>query len=199
MYHRANLNDRIFVEVMSSNALNSITYQIVSHAKLIYSDSLIVPQRNYHVFSFLATFDLIPRADIIVYYFKDDDIISAKTTLHMRDDLSNFVKLKLSSAQVKPNANVAIDVLSKQGSYVGLLAVDQSVLLLKCNADLTVDDAWNERELFQNHFHEKNSKPKPNTMHFHHSYYNGFQVGHQRKRILNMTLHFHFMPFSLCI
>lgn len=193
--YRANLNDRIFVEVTSSNALDSITYQIVSQARLIYSESLAVPQRNYHVFSFLATFDVLPRADIIVYYFKDDDIISAKTTLHMRDNLSNFVKLKLSAALVRPGAHVAIDVLSTQGSYVGLLAVDQSVLLLKRNADLSIDDAWNERELFQNHFHEKHSKPDSSRNYYHHSYYSDFQV-RRRKMLQVMVFIWQFYFFS---
>lgn len=174
--NRPKMNDRIFVEVMSSNLLDSITYQVVSHAKIIYSESLTVPHRGYHVFSFLATFDLMPRADLIVYYFKDDDIISAKLSIDMRGDLSNFVKLKLSDTQVKPGDSVKIDILSNEGSYVGLLAIDQSVLLLKRNADLTIDDAWNERELFQHHYHDKIPKQKSSTTYFHQSYWSDFQV-----------------------
>lgn len=161
---------------MSSNLLDSITYQVVSHARIIYADSLIVPHRNYHVFSFLATFDMMPRADLIVYYFKDDDIISSKISIDMRGELPNFVKLKLSDARVKPSESVKIDISSNEGSYVGLLAIDQSVLLLKRNTDLTIDDAWNERELFQYHHHEKIPKPKSQTTHFHQSYWSDFQV-----------------------
>lgn len=191
--NRPKLNDRIFVEVMSSNLLESITYQIVSHARLLYSDSVIVPNRNYHVFSFLATFDLMPRADLIVYYFKDDDIISTKISIDMRDDLPNFVKLKLSQSDVQPGDNVQINILSKPNSYVGLLAVDQSVLLLKRNADLSVEDAWDERELFQYHFHEKCPKSTSSSNEFHHSYWSDFQVKENNKKILFEEL---FITFS---
>lgn len=175
--------------MVSSDPLESITYQIVSHARLLYSESLSVPGRHYHVFSFLATFDLLPRADLIVYYFKDEDIISSKISIDMRDDLSNFVKLKLSQSQVQPCDTVQIDILSKKGSYVGLLAVDQSVLLLKRNTDLSIDDAWDERELFQYHFHEKkNPKPKSDSNHFHHSYWSDFQVKKTHRQQLSRKI-----------
>lgn len=173
---RPKLNGKIFIEVQSSDLLDQITYQVISRGKLINSNSLNVPQRNYHVFSLLVTFDLVPKADLIVYYFKNDNIVSTKLSIDIRDDLSNFVKLKLSKSQVQPSDNVTIAIISSPKSYIGLLAVDQSTLLLKQNTDLRIDDIWNEREQYQYHFHEKKPKSSTQSTYFPKIYWNDFKV-----------------------
>lgn len=154
-FHRPILNKPIFVEVQSLDVLTILTYQVISQGKLIHSDSVEVPNRKYHVFQFSATFDLTPKAQLIVYYFKDNDIISSKANIEMRDELQNFVKLKLSPRRVAPGKVVNITVSSNPRSYIGLMGVDQSVLLLKTNPGITVASAFIERELYQHYFHDK--------------------------------------------
>lgn len=172
--HRPTLNKEIFVEVQSNDLLEGFTYQIISRGKIVFADSVTVPKRKYHVFKFLASFDIVPKAHIIVYYLKNDEIISSKIDLEIRDDLNNFIKLKLSSNHVRPGENISIDVSTSPKSYVGLLGIDQSVLLLKKNEDLTIDDALSEREFYQYQFHEKNVV-EPITPYYH-SYYGDFRV-----------------------
>lgn len=174
---RPTLNKEIFVEIQSTDILKHFTYQIISQGRLIYSDSLDVPQRNYHVFNFLATFELLPTAHLIVYYFKNDDIISNKIDIDIRENLNNFIKLKLSETRVQPGDSVNIDIITKPKSRIGLLGVDQSVLLLKKNNDLSIDDAWNERELYQYQFHERNPKSSfGHSPYFYNKYWGDFQV-----------------------
>lgn len=119
----------------------------------------------------------MPKTHVIVYYFKNDEIISSKVDLEIRDDLSNFIKLKLSSSQLKPGENVSIEVTTNPKSYVGLLGVDQSVLLLKKNDDLNIEDALNEREFYQYQFHEKNLL-ETITKYYYNSYFGDFRVGY---------------------
>lgn len=174
---KPSLNKRVFVEVQSLDVMTHFTYQIVSQGKLIYSDSVIVPERNYHVFDFLATFDLTPLAHVIVYYFNSDDLISTKIDIEIRDELENFVKLKLSDSNVAPGDAVNITVTSNPRSYVGLLGVDQSVLLLKKNADITVASAFDERELYQYQLHEKEKNERGTLSPFYfNNYFGDFRV-----------------------
>lgn len=173
------LNRDVFVEVQSVDLLEYFTYQIVSQGKVIHSDSVSVPQRKYHVFSFLATFELLPKAHLIAYYFKNDDIVSAKVDVEIRDELQNFVKLKLSSVRAAPGDNVSIAVSTNPNSYVGLMGIDQSVLLLKKNDDLTIDAAFNERELYQYQFHEKDLQESlSNAKYFYNNYWSDFRVSY---------------------
>lgn len=167
----------MFVEVQSIDVLTHFTYQVISQGNLIHSDSVEVPERKYHVFSFMATFDLAPKANLIVYYFKNDDIISSKIDVEIRDELRNFVKLKLSSSRAAPGDAVNISVSSNPRSYIGLMGVDQSVLLLKKNPEITVASAFNERELYQYQIHEKTSSALGNSApYYFNNYFADFRV-----------------------
>lgn len=149
----------MFVEVQSSHSLQNFTYQVIGHGKVVYAENVAVPDRTYHVFKFKATFELVPKATLIVYRFKNDEIVATKTEVSIEDDLNNFVKLKLSQTETEPGKDIAIDVFTNPESYVGLVGVDQSVLLLKKNDGLTKDDAFREMEEYQRHFHESELGP----------------------------------------
>lgn len=134
--------------------LQNFTYQVVAHGKVIYAENVDVPNRNYHVFKFMATFDLVPEANIIVYRFHNGEFVSTSTRIEIEEDLNNFLKLKLSKTEVKPGSEVNIDVITNAASHVGLVGVDQSVLLLKSNKGLTRQDAVSEMNDYQNHFYD---------------------------------------------
>lgn len=173
------------MEVESSDLLTYFTYQIIGQGKLIQSDSVEVPERHYHVFSFLATFEMAPRAHLIVYHFKNDDIISSKIDIEIRDELQNFVKLKVAASRAAPGDVVNISISSNPRSYIGLMGIDQSVLLLKKNDDITVDSAFNERELYQYQFHEKkanNGNGAPYSPYYYNNYFRDFRVLSIEKR-----------------
>lgn len=52
--------------------------------------------------------------------------------------------MKLSSDQVKPGSNMDISVTTRINSFVGLLGVDQSVLLLKKGNDIEASTVFQE-------------------------------------------------------
>lgn len=54
------------------------------------------------------------------------------------------VNLTLSTAESKPNSTVNLTIASRPLSYVGLLGVDQSVLLLKSGNDIDLNMITNE-------------------------------------------------------
>lgn len=132
---------------------------MIAHGKVIAAENIAVPDRHYHVFKFKATFDLVPKAMLIVYRFKNDEIVATKTEIPIEDNLNNYVKLKLSSVEVQPGKDVNIDVVTNPKSYVGLVGVDQSVLLLKKNNDLTKEAAMQEMNDYEEHFHETENGP----------------------------------------
>ena len=51
---------------------------------------------------------------------------------------SRQVDLEVSPGETQPGANVEVTVRTKPNSYVGLLGVDQSVLLLRSGNDITM-------------------------------------------------------------
>ncbi|XP_031631360.1 CD109 antigen-like [Contarinia nasturtii] len=153
------LNENIVVEVKSKRLLQHFTYQVIGNGRLIYAENVVVPNRTDHVIKFKATFDLVPKATLIVYRVENSDIIATKNEISIDDDLNNFVKLKLSTTETQPSTNVSIDVSTNAESYVGLVGVDQSVLLLKKNFGLTKQDAFDEIISFQKNLHPTKTGP----------------------------------------
>lgn len=54
------------------------------------------------------------------------------------------VQLDLSTMQASPGQDIDITISSKPNSYIGLLGVDQSVLLLRKGNDLEESQVFNE-------------------------------------------------------
>lgn len=171
------LGETIYAEIESKTPLTTFTYQVIAHGKILRAETVAVPNREYHVIEFPATFDMAPTARLLVYHFKDNEIQSTHTDITLREDLNNFIKVKVSSLKAKPGSSVDIDVSTKPHSYVGLLGVDQSVLLLKANEELNKEDAFNEIEQYQNAVHEPtNNNNRILTPYYSNSYWNDFRV-----------------------
>lgn len=149
------------MEVQSKKPLTTFTYQVVARGKVITAGSVAVPNRKYHVFKFPATFEMSPKLHVIVYRFDGNELVSAKSDISLKDDLKNYLKVKVSAQQAKPGQNVSIDILTNPRSYVGLLGVDQSVLLLKKNDGLTTSEALDELDSYQYQYHSENNMLQP--------------------------------------
>ncbi|XP_037051859.1 CD109 antigen-like [Bradysia coprophila] len=158
---RPTLGENIIVEVRSNEFLQNVTYIAIAHGKIMNAKSVDVPDLKSYSFKIRATFDLVPKVTIIVYRFKNDDFVAKKVDVEIREHLNNFVKLKLSTGETQPGQEVGIEVITNPESYVGLMGVDQSVLLLKKNDGLTKENAFEEMEDYQEQFF--NAGPGPWT------------------------------------
>lgn len=157
--------------------MTTFTYQVISRGKILRAQTVSVDNREYQVIKFPATFDMAPMAHLLVYYFDGDDIRSAHTEINLRNDLQNFLKLKVSSVRAQPGATVDIEVNTNARSFVGLLGVDQSVLLLKKNDDLNKEDAFSEMEEYQNVVHDPtNAVDRVTTPDYLNRYWHDFHV-----------------------
>lgn len=79
---------------MATEEINQLTYQVLGRGGVIISRTLQVPNlRNYN-FRFLASFAMVPKANVITYYIRDDgEIISDQIKIEFGDELQNFVRL----------------------------------------------------------------------------------------------------------
>lgn len=101
-----------------------------------------------HRFEFFPIFDYAPEAQILVYCIRDERIVSTKLSVELYDDFNNFIDLNATQEMIKPGEMVDIQVKSNPNSYIGLLGVDQSVLLLRDGNDLSRNEIWNQLKSF---------------------------------------------------
>lgn len=131
---RPTFNEDVFVEVLSRNLLQEISCYAIGGGKLINTKNVAVKNSNHHTFKFKATLDLVPKAKVIIGHVKNGELHATTAEISIEMDsinLKNFIKLKLSPTETKPGKNVSIAVSTNPKSHIGLVGIDQSVLLLK--------------------------------------------------------------------
>lgn len=143
------INKDVTIEVESTVNMRFLTYQILGRGDIIITQTIQIDNQQSHTFSFLASFAMVPKAQVIVYTVKNDEIISDHIEIDFGNDLQNFLTIELSTDQASPGQEIDITVISKPNSYVGLLGVDQSVLLLRKGNDLEKIEVFDELEQYE--------------------------------------------------
>ncbi|XP_031630826.1 CD109 antigen-like isoform X2 [Contarinia nasturtii] len=138
------INRDIEIEIQSTESLRYLSYQVLGRGDIIVTNSVEIPNRKSHIITFLASFAMVPKAQFVVHYIKNDEIISDRLEIDLAEDLQNYVEIDVSTKQARPGQEVDITVISKPNSYVGILGVDQSVLLLRKGNDLDKSQIFNE-------------------------------------------------------
>ncbi|XP_015601908.1 CD109 antigen isoform X2 [Cephus cinctus] len=140
------VNDDVEIAVNSTAPLKYLSYEVFGRGDILYAASIQVPDKHTATFKFLATFVMAPTAHVLVYYVKDDgEVVADALDVNLEGTLQNFVDIKVSSEQTAPGENVDLTITSKQNSYVGILGVDQSSILLKSGNDISYEQV--EKEL----------------------------------------------------
>lgn len=164
------INQEVVVDVLTTEEMSQLTYQVMGRGDVIVSKTVPVQNSKSFTFKFLASFAMVPNAHLVVYYIRPDgEIISDQVKIEFGDELQNFVsyenelimmslittltfefqvKLELSADQAKPGDLLNITITTKPNSYVGLLGVDQSVLLLKKGNDIEKSSVFEELEKY---------------------------------------------------
>ncbi|EDW77751.1 Thioester-containing protein 4 [Drosophila willistoni] len=133
------------VTLNSSRPFTYFVYNIIGRGNILLTErvELSEPQKIHNIVlkpDFLTS----PYGRIYVYYVDDTgELRYAETTFHVDVELQN--KLEITAPEeVKPGADVELEIKTEPKSFVALMAVDQSVLLLGSNNDIT-KDAFNWR------------------------------------------------------
>lgn len=128
----------ITIQVTSSEVLKRYTYVLLSRKKVIESKTVSLPdnESSTHTFSFTPHIDMTPAVNVLVYIAKNDTIWSAKRKIDLKGEFHNFISLSLSTKQVRPGQDIDISIKTNPKSYVGMLGIDESLLLLKSGNDI---------------------------------------------------------------
>ncbi|XP_065842289.1 alpha-1-inhibitor 3-like [Oscarella lobularis] len=90
---------------------------------------------KYHCsFRYQVTLAMIPKVTIVVGQKK---LSAVNLNLPVTADSENQMTLEFSQNEVKPGENVSLQIEAAPGSYVGVVAVDQSVYLQQAKNQLT--------------------------------------------------------------
>ncbi|KAJ6649480.1 CD109 antigen [Pseudolycoriella hygida] len=140
------VGDNIKMELRSRLPIKHFTYQIIARGNIISSVSQTIEDASNDVeFNFVATFDMVPRVEVVVYTLREDGSVhTASQNVYMQTKLPNEITLESTLNQTEPGQEFDLKITTSPDSFVGLLAVDQSVLLLRSGNDISLGDVSGE-------------------------------------------------------
>ncbi|KAF4518646.1 hypothetical protein B566_EDAN005973 [Ephemera danica] len=143
----AQVGSDVEVVVNCTETINSFNYDVLGRGDVLLSRSVSVPPGSKdHRFRFSAVNAMAPTAHLIVYYVRPEsgEVVADALDFSVSGMLNNFVDMDVRPGETQPGSNVDITLRTKPNSYVGLLGVDQSVLLLQSGNDISMDEVENE-------------------------------------------------------
>ncbi|KAF7638767.1 CD109 antigen [Meloidogyne graminicola] len=127
--------------VKCTEHLTSLIYQVVARGIVILSEQINFSSEGQtnSIINFEATPQMSPKARLVVYSIrsKNKEIVVDAVDFRVEGIFKNNVTLTSSVNQAIPGEQIKITVHASPDSFIGLLAIDQSVLLLKSGNDLT--------------------------------------------------------------
>ncbi|XP_016956435.1 alpha-2-macroglobulin [Drosophila biarmipes] len=134
------MNREYQVTLDSSRPLNYFVYNIFGRENVLETKrvELVEPQNTVNI-TLKPTFLTAPHGCLFFYYVDETgEFHYAEVTFSVEMELQNRIEIE-APEEVKPGSEVELVIKTPPKSFVGLLAVDQSVLLLGSNND------WDKR------------------------------------------------------
>ncbi|CAL1532264.1 unnamed protein product [Lymnaea stagnalis] len=132
------------VKVEGTEPLLQLTYEVVSRSSVVNIGRIDGNGDKELTFTLKVTPSMAPTAYLVVYYDRNNDEIVADILAFTVDGLfDNKVSVAFSTNETKPGQKVNVVVTADAESQVHILAIDQSVLLLKAGNDITSDKVKN--------------------------------------------------------
>ncbi|KAL3083600.1 hypothetical protein niasHT_036372 [Heterodera trifolii] len=130
--------------VKCTEPLISFTYQVVARGVVALSEQVSLSasgdtQRTSASLTFIATAQMAPKSRLVVYAIRAENKEILVDAIDFKVDglFRNNVTLSTDRNSAEPGESVRFRVRAAPDSFVGLLAVDQSVLLLKSGNDIS--------------------------------------------------------------
>lgn len=120
----------VLVEVTSTHKMTKLTYLLIGKDAIVFANTVPVKGQSKIILKFLATSKMVPRANLLVYFMTANGFI-ASDSLTVNVDMKEVFQIRLDRNVVEPGEMVNITVNAAQDSAVNLLALDESILLLK--------------------------------------------------------------------
>jgi CD109 antigen len=138
-------NTNVKFNVKTSKNVNVFSYQVLSKGTIVLTKSVVeLKASTDHSFTLSITVALAqtlsPTMTVIVWFVNEnDELVADSLKVPVNGTFTNQVSMTFNKDTVAPGDSVNLTVNANKGSYVGILAIDMSVTLLKTGNDITRD------------------------------------------------------------
>uniref|UniRef100_A0A6G1SQR0 TEP1-F n=1 Tax=Aceria tosichella TaxID=561515 RepID=A0A6G1SQR0_9ACAR len=154
------VGDELKVKLRSTEPMQQVTCQGFSRGDIVWalSKRAAAPDNNNNANQTEIEFDIrveprmVPQMRILCFYVRaaNKELIADSVDVDVvtNGPARNLVKLTTSREEAKPGQEVEVGVFTKPNSLVGILGLDQSVLLLKSGNDLSSKEVADDQKSY---------------------------------------------------
>nr|BAR45595.1 thioester-containing protein 2 [Niponia nodulosa] len=137
--------DEVEVQINTTERIMNFVFQVYGRGNLALAQTIPMNNEKYVRFKFRVTPRMAPKARFLAYYARPDgEIVADSLNFFVEGVFQTPVIVGVSANRTSPGSPVEVRVETKPNAYVGILGVDQKVLLLKSGNDITRDDVLKE-------------------------------------------------------
>ncbi|OQV19069.1 CD109 antigen [Hypsibius exemplaris] len=138
------VGDQASFDLRLTNPFSLLNYTIVSKGQVITENSVFANGTSATVV-FPVTQLMAPRARLLAYYMRPDsevvaNVIDFEVAGLLQNNITVSVRPENRTEYAEPGESTLVRVQTAPNSFVGMLAMDQSLLLLKTGNDFTESD-----------------------------------------------------------
>ncbi|XP_013382628.1 CD109 antigen-like isoform X1 [Lingula anatina] len=134
-------------EVKSTEQVKEVVYQILARGNIVSTKRVTVDAAK--PLQVTITPEMAPKSKMVIYYVRSDgEVVADSLNFNVKGAFKNQVSLQFDKTKAEPGQKVSVSLSADPGSFVGLLAVDQSVLLLKSGNDITQEEVLGELDTY---------------------------------------------------
>uniref|UniRef100_A0A1I8Q6D7 TEP1-F n=1 Tax=Stomoxys calcitrans TaxID=35570 RepID=A0A1I8Q6D7_STOCA len=132
---KAHLGEDVQFDVKSDEPMSYFVYAISGRGKVLKHEYVKLDEKTKsHSVTFKPTFEMVPSAKIYAYFVRNGDLKFNELTINFDDEFENKIVIT-APEQAKPSEEITLNIKADPDSFIGLLGVDQSVLLLQSGND----------------------------------------------------------------
>ncbi|XP_052794993.1 CD109 antigen-like isoform X3 [Mya arenaria] len=145
--------DVAMFEVTATEPISNLSIQVMSRGSVVMSGTVTGSAFNVPVDAKMA-----PNARVIAYYVRaDGEVVIDSISFDVSGVFENQVSISFDKTKATPGDTVNVVVTADPNSIVNLLAVDQSVLLLRGGNDVTPSEVVDELKSYDTIIHPRNN------------------------------------------
>ncbi|VEN35278.1 unnamed protein product, partial [Callosobruchus maculatus] len=139
------VNLDVEVTVKCTEPMRYLNYVVMGRGNVLLTNSFQVNNKMEYKIRFTTTQAMTPVCHLIVYYVREDgEFVGDAMDIQVEGILQNFIDLQVNAVESEPNLDVEMVVRAQQNSYVGILAVDEEVKMLRDGYDVDMKYVVNE-------------------------------------------------------
>ncbi|XP_067120977.1 CD109 antigen [Centruroides vittatus] len=140
------IDEEAILEVNATEPLNHVVVEVIGRGGIAFANTFKIPNEKNYQIRFPISHRMTPRAHVVIYYIRNNnsEVIADAVNFEVPGVLRTPITVKSNIDNTKPGAEVNIEVETKPNAFIGLLGIDESILLLKSGNDITEKDVIDE-------------------------------------------------------